>query len=119
MRTMTDHRIDERAQAVREADARSTDTGAELRQTRSHEEGAQMESTQQKSAQKVIQPARRRRNRSIGRKAVLMYKINERLIGMDNNRLQIMLVYACMQRAAQAIQRLKKFEPKMESKKAK
>lgn len=112
MRMMTDHRIDERAKTTQEADANSMHEGAAERQTRADSAGGQKDTASQQSAQNGAQPAKRRRNRSIGRKAVLLYKINERLLGMDVSYLQLMLLYACAQRVNQAIRRLKRHAPK-------
>lgn len=119
MRTMTDHRIDERVKATQEADANAMHEGAAERQTRVDSAGGQKDTVSQQSAQNGAQPAKRRRNRSIGKKAMLIYKINERLLRLDNYHLQVLLIYACMLKAAQAIQRLKKFEPKKAAKASK
>lgn len=97
MRIATDHRIDGRQQAAEGINERADDMAAESRETRQEENPARNE----KSAQKP----KRRRNRMMGRKLVLIAKITDVLLRMDVNRLKFVLVYADYQRFLQQMRK--------------
>ncbi len=98
MRTMTDAGAATCRQAVNEIESQAIDERAASREMTS------ADGNQQRSSQ-VEQISRTRRNAKLGRKAVLIDKINDKLLRMTEEDLKLIMTYASFRLVLKTLRR--------------